>query len=477
MYRTIRLLIILCILFALAGCGSSDIYPIDRTPLPTAAPGVEIPASADDAASEWHEEAPVGEKQQLPAADRDKPVEDNINAEDIEEDAQITDEAQAADATQDQIGTSPEDCETCDDEDYPVVMTYSTTLPEGIVKDLLYTDYEIAYDYVLVLSEGINIRSEPATQAEIVKKGVYGEKFSLIATVRGEYLEGYESDNWHKVTFKEEGAVKTGYLFAPLAAMRTFQFERMHEELENTKRQVDGHVTAYISNYKNYAGTAPLLNGRSIDDFGYRRYQSAPGYVEPDKKSYFRYLPDGLLLNVLEETDTFFRVKPVSFDGEYYVEKKYLSFKNSIQELTQVTVVDRENQNGATFAYRDGTWVMVSYTFVTTGMQGQYSLPTPLGHYMAIQKRDRFLYYADGTQEIDGYAPYAIRFSGGGYIHGVPVQYRIEGARKIDPGMKEYLHTIGTTPRSHMCVRNYTSHAKFLYDWMEIGQSAVIVIE
>jgi len=43
--------------------------------------------------------------------------------------------------------------------------------------------------------------------------------------------------------------------------------------------------------------------------------------------------------------------------------------------------------------------------------------------------------------------------------------------------MVEYSSTIGTTPRSHKCVRNYTSHAKYLWDWSEIGKTAVIVIE
>ncbi|MGL4671009.1 L,D-transpeptidase, partial [Cetobacterium sp.] len=76
-----------------------------------------------------------------------------------------------------------------------------------------------------------------------------------------------------------------------------------------------------------------------------------------------------------------------------------------------------------------------------------------------------------GSQtEIDGYAPYASRFSGGGYIHGVPVNLpRTE--------MIEYSQTLGTTPRSHMCVRNATSHAKYIYEWAEINKGLVIVIE
>lgn len=482
MNRTIRLTAVLCILSLalLAGCGSSEIYPAPPSPQPTVTPDcVDVPEDACDPASEQHEEASSEEKETLPEEDKDKPVEDNINADDIEEDEQITEEAEEEDVTQDEVGTSPEDCETCEDEpqENPAIKTYNTTLPEGIEADLLYTDYQIAYDYILILNTNVNIREEPTTQSSVINTGVYGEKYSLIETVRGEFLDGYESDEWHKITFKKDDEINTGYIFAPLAHVRHFQFDKMYQELTEIKGEADAHTTAYISNYKNYNGSAPRFNGGTNDDFGYRRSQSAAGYVEPDKAAYFRYLPDGILLTVLEETENFYKVKPLTFDGEYFVEKKYVSFDNSIDTLSQVIIVDRKYQNCATFEYRDDKWVMISYVFATTGKDGEYALPTPLGHYMTIQKRDRFLYYADGTTTIAGYAPYAIRFSGGGYIHGVPVQYIVRDGNKIDPGLQEYLHTIGTIPRSHMCVRNYTSHAKFLYDRIEIGKAALFVIE
>ena len=48
---------------------------------------------------------------------------------------------------------------------------------------------------------------------------------------------------------------------------------------------------------------------------------------------------------------------------------------------------------------------------------------------------------------------------------------------RVDPGHREALTSLGTTPRSHKCVRNFTSHAKFIYEWAEIGKTIVIVIE
>ena len=65
---------------------------------------------------------------------------------------------------------------------------------------------------------------------------------------------------------------------------------------------------------------------------------------------------------------------------------------------------------------------------------------------------------------------YASRFTNGAYIHGVPVNA---------PGTEiiEWSWSLGTTPRSHMCVRNATSHARFIYDTMPLLATLVVVIE
>ena len=67
-------------------------------------------------------------------------------------------------------------------------------------------------------------------------------------------------------------------------------------------------------------------------------------------------------------------------------------------------------------------------------------------------------------------APYANRFTNGAYIHGVPVN----APRK---SLIEYSPSLGTIPRSHMCVRNATSHAQFVYDWAPVNETIVFVLE
>ena len=41
----------------------------------------------------------------------------------------------------------------------------------------------------------------------------------------------------------------------------------------------------------------------------------------------------------------------------------------------------------------------------------------------------------------------------------------------------EYSWSLGTIPRSHMCVRNATSHSKFIFDNMPAEATLIVVIE
>ena len=69
-----------------------------------------------------------------------------------------------------------------------------------------------------------------------------------------------------------------------------------------------------------------------------------------------------------------------------------------------------------------------------------------------VQKKPSLFYLKDGTNELEGYAPYALRFNGGAYIHGIPVNYIFpmipdpldptktvkDLSTRIDPGHREF---------------------------------------
>lgn len=391
------------------------------------------------------------------------------------------------------------------DDGYEVIERYDGSIPEGLILDLAYTDYWISPNYVVVLSGSVNIRTGPSTDNEIIRRGYYGEKFSLVETVRGEYFSKSDSDLWHKIFWWENGEQVNGYVYAPIVNKRVFRFAEMFEKVTDLKVAVDATDTGYIYNVGNSNGRAPLYKGSyAEDDYGVPRYQGAPAYHEPDWNSNnMRYMQDGILFAILEDTGSFYKVNAYDYEGEYYVPKRYVTRRNAIESLNQVIVVDIANQNEGIFEYRDGMWHLISYSYATTGADSKYKEPTIPGSYQVIAKQDYFRYRDDITKIIAGYAPYALRFNGGAFVHGVPVNYKLvrqtfviqeeikdeEGniiqeqiteqriVDRIDPGHIEYMGSLGTIPLSHKCVRNITSHAKFLYDWVVLGEASVVVID
>ncbi len=418
-------------------------------------------------------------------------IEEDVNAVDLEKDEILTEKALEEHKTEKDVLLPQDEIEENIDEDdklveeevsinedgFTIVREFNTIVPETIQIDIKYDKYATSYDYLLILAGGANIREKPTVKAKVLDTATMYEKINLIEEVKGEYIEGFNTDKWYKVFFKDGDNIKSGYILSSLGEPRTFQFDKMVEAVNKLKEEVENNQTVYISNYKNRNGSAPLYKGQNQDEYGIKRYQAAPAYTKADSNSEFRYISDGTLASVLGKENGFTKIRTLNFEGEYYVPDKYISYYNSIEELKKVVVVDRKNQNQGVFEYSDGKWKLISYVFATTGANSKYKQPTDLGYYMAIQAKDKFFYLDDVSREISGYAPYAIRFNGGAYIHGVPVEFEIVEGKKVDPGKKEYLFTIGTTPRSHKCVRNYTSHAQFLYNWIEIGKSAVIVIE
>ncbi len=405
-------------------------------------------------------------------------IEQNINAEDLAEDMELTELAKEHNITEENTGEQIDTNNKKDNEnEEEIIIAFEAAIPAEIVQNIKYDKYKVYNNYLLILTGSANIREKPSTEAGVSGKIGYMEKIELAAEVKGQYIDKYQSDSWYKVRWIENGEVRYGYISSKLAEPREFQFDKMYQEIVSLKSVIDKNTTAYITNYKNSKGTAPLHKGRTSDDYGIGRHQSAPAYLSASTKANFRYIQDGVLVNIIGKTEAFYKITTSSFEGEYYVPKKYVSLSNSIKALEKVVVVDRKNQNEAVFEYVDDNWSIVSYIYATTGENAKYKLPTDLGYYMAIETRERFLYLDDETGEVAGYAPYAVRFSGGTYIHGVPVVFQKQGDKLVDPGIIEYLFTIGTTPRSHKCVRNYTSHAEFIYKWVEIGKTAIIVIE
>ena len=419
-----------------------------------------------------------GKVDRLAKTDREG-VEENINGFGLEDDLQITQELEQEEEYG-ELAVSPREVQRIVEgigskSDNTVLEQYNSVLPGNIYEALQYFHYNISYDYFLITAEnGVEIRETPDPAENIMGYLENLDKVSLLQRVEGKEIAG--SNIWYRIAAEKNNQTVEGYVHSTTGIPRTFRFEEMKSAVDELRRELQQGELHFISNYKNENGTPPQEGPEAVDEYGYRVYHSAPAYDWADTEANYRYVPDGMLVRILQEEGDFYQVNIPQFNGNFYVPKQFIDIENSLDWLNHVVVVDREQQNQAAFELAGENLNLVSYTLATTGFSGEYSFETSPGLYKVLGKRERFEYLEKGSQEIAGYAPHAIRFSGGAYIHGVPVPYDQQNGQKIDPGFREYIQTIGTFPRSSMCVRNYTSHAEFLFNWMDTRHGAVIVI-
>ena len=220
-----------------------------------------------------------------------------------------------------------------------------------------------------------------------------------------------------------------------------------------------------MRNYKRNAYT------RIADSLGVERYQSVPLYYVNDSIKPECYGRDGWLVKYIEKQGTFDKIATVDIHGEWIVPQRYIKQLSDTTIFNKVIFIDTSNQNIATLEKSDSGWLVRSMNPATTGRhQPPHMQETPTGIFVIQEKKFKMHYLVDGSSEIGGFAPYASRFTNGAYIHGIPVN--APSTQTI-----EFSASLGTTPRSHMCVRNATSHAKFVYDWAPTLSTLVFVID
>lgn len=260
---------------------------------------------------------------------------------------------------------------------------------------------------------------------------------------------------------------------------RAFQWDKIREQLKSLEairnEQSDWGI---LQNYKNKNGEAPLVKKyrrdaykRIADTLGVERFQSVPLYSLVDSTVPELYGKDGELVRLIKENGRFYQLETINPHAEWLVPKKYVKAIADTVDFRKAIFVDRTNQNIATMEKSDSEWLVRSMNPATTGMhKPPYAQETPLGLFVVQEKKSKMIFLVDGTTETGGFAPYASRFTNGGYIHGVPVN-----APRI--ALIDFSPSLGTTPRSHMCVRNATSHAKFVYDWAPLEETLVFVFD
>ncbi|MCC8018516.1 MAG: L,D-transpeptidase [Rikenellaceae bacterium] len=259
---------------------------------------------------------------------------------------------------------------------------------------------------------------------------------------------------------------------------RRFQWDRIAGFLYAVDRVNDQKARwGVLENYKNEHDRPPLPQDYEHDDnnivtdkYGVMRNQSVPVYRPDDRSVPERYGRDGSLVEILSEEEGWYGVENINYPGQWVVPDDYVRPLDT-ERFGTVIVVDRTNQNICMLEHSGGKWLVRSMNPATTGLhRPPYQYETLAGIFVLQDKKEKMMYLHDGSDRIAGYAPYANRFTNGAYIHGVPVN-NPTGA------MVEFSSTLGTTPRSHMCVRTATSHAKYIYDNAPRDKSLIIVID
>ncbi len=264
--------------------------------------------------------------------------------------------------------------------------------------------------------------------------------------------------------------------------VRVFQFDKMRDRLFTLDSiQQEMARWAILQNRKNWNGKAPNVKEYTTDEYhqiadrwGVQRTQSAPLYAvgEYGSEAPVRYGRDGSLVRLLGYNDdsTAFRVESFNAPGRWEVPFKFVKPIDAIR-FDKVVMIDRTNQNIATLERDKGeNWLVRSMNPCTTGEHvPPHAYVTPVGMFV-VQDRTSRMMYNNGGPVIVGFAPWASRFTNGAFMHGVPVN-------NPNGSPVEFSSTLGTIPRSHECVRNATSHAKFIYDWAPLEQTIVFVYD
>ena len=264
---------------------------------------------------------------------------------------------------------------------------------------------------------------------------------------------------------------------------REFQWDKIQHYLEEIEDTQKTSVTwGILQNRNNVNGEAPLARNvkknayKNFEDpFGVERFQSAPLYLPDDISIPERYGEDGSLIKVITNPDSsgYLLIEAVYLGREWKIPAKYVKIiSDTVRTFHKVIFIDRTNQNIVTLEKSsDSKWLVRSMNPATTGLRHPpHQYETPLGIFVIQEKKVKMFFLEDGTSNIAGFSPYASRFSNGGYLHGIPVNY----PRKT---VIEYSKTLGTIPRSHKCIRNATSHAQFLFDWAPIDNALVVVFD
>lgn len=348
-------------------------------------------------------------------------------------------------------------------------------------------------DYLFTNSNA-NIRNKPSIDGRILGQTKIFKKIEVLEKIKGDNIKN--NNIWYKVHYDNY----IGYIHSSVVVKRKFRFE----EMARKARKLDLFIKKSKNNNWDIEKIVQYNPGSSededapVDIYGHRGEQSIRSiYTSPSGENILRYLSDGRIVSIKksEQLENIITI-PDSLKT-YKIElgkTKKIDVDNGINKII---VIDLDNQNQGIFLKKENVWQLISYSLIITGRNdNRDSYETPKGYFLVGNTVKQVIFVSEKkvkkqdlntevTKNIKGKeisrednnnyeivkkysrANYGIRFSGGGYIHGIPLSDDIVKELGSEKAVKERKKratiSLGTYKRSHKCVRSSEEHESFLY--------------
>lgn len=342
---------------------------------------------------------------------------------------------------------------------------YENVVPMSVNVNIKNNEAEPEYlNYVFIKSVDAPIRQDSSIYSKEIVRFPFNTKLKVLEKIES------NGNEWYKVELKDKNGNKVqGYISAMLVTLRRFRFEEMNSRVhkltqflqsESAKGKELVSINTYVPNPSNQNMS------RVKDKYGVSADQNARASYNGETI----FIPDRSLMSIESAKGNDVYVNALSIP-----EKSLKVSKNAITRypavnpnFRKVIVIDLENENQGIFQKNsEGQWELISYTLNKTGMESTLGFDTPRGYFIVpVLKYE--MGYRDEYNNAAGMAKYAIRFSGGGYIHGTPINFEENINR--DFFLREKDGTLGTVEGTRKCIRNMESHIKFLFDWVTNGK-------
>lgn len=342
---------------------------------------------------------------------------------------------------------------------------YTEVIPLGVKINIKNNESEPEFlNYVFVKTIDAPIRKDSSINSQEIMRLPYNTKMKVLEKIK------VGKNDWYKVSIKTTtGESVIGYVSANLVSIRKFRFEKTNKKVEDLSNFLKSEAklgkelvstNTYIPNPKN-----ENMN-RLKDKYGVSADQNAVGMYGDE----IIYIPDRSLMSIESLEGDYAYVNVFSIpEKPLKVHKRVLS-RNPVvnSNFKKVIVIDLENENQGIFEKnKNEEWELISYTLNKTGLESTLGFETPKGNFIVpVAKYEMF--YTDQYGRLAGLAKYAIRFSGGGYIHGTPIDFEENINRDFFLEQKD--GTLGTVEGTRKCIRNSEAHIKFLFDWITNGK-------